>query len=373
MSLDTSLPFSSESVKWASFLTDPQFFVNSADLLRDVLDNHGVAVLRGAIPQTDARVYADAILCEAEKAVPGLDVNNPLTFSEWNKATMGTRGMIVQHRPFSASEQVWDVRTDVRVQDAFAALHKTERGNLITSMDAVALLFPPRHTNMGYNPDPVHLRGLHLDTSLHDPLDAIPSVQSLVNLAETHIGDGTFACIPGTHKFFDAARKVCKKKGWLPEKKGQWFLFEDQNMLDTMYRDSGIDMRSHVRFVLEPGDQVFWYSHTVHCGVRPERAYATPRNRLCVYVCMHPYPSDMPPAKLFSLGKRRINAFRDQRVTSHHPIKFTLFPTVPRSYGKTLRTYVPPPKAYFQKGIPDRVMGLIWPKQETWDKVDTGL
>jgi hypothetical protein len=81
------------------------------------------------------------------------------------------------------------------------------------------------------------------------------------------------------------------------------------------------------------GYGVFWDSRTLHYGNPVQKTAADNYNYRCVvYVCMVPRAF----AKKKDLEKRA-KIFNELRMTSHWPNKATLFPKLPRTYGKPIK------------------------------------
>ena len=189
--------------------------------------------------------------------------------------------MLLQHWDIGHAPFVWEVRSNPKVMEVFEHLWGVLPSDLISSFDGASLHFPHEVTGKGF------YRGnnwLHTDQSYQRP--GFECVQSWVTAKEVREGDATLAFIPRSHLLH----------GEFGARFGQ-------------------------------GDNKDWVKMTG--ASEPLRTRPRANLRQIVYVCMTPrrFCSE-------KMLKKRIDAFKAGRMTSHHPYRVHLFGEMPRTFGK---------------------------------------
>jgi len=290
------------------------------ETLKATLAEHGVAVLPGVLSEAErAKVLAQAradVLEVTQLMDTPLDIDDRATYESLS-GLFPSHGMLMQSFGLGHMQFVWDLRQNSKVVGAFQQIWGKQ--DLITSMDALSL----------HLPQPTNKRGtfknrswIHTDASPHrDP--AKTTIQAYVSLFDAEEGDGTFCCIPGSHKihkeFFEAQHPDVKKVA------GDYFQLKSNADLDFFHKQN----LREIALATPAGCMVFWDSRVFHQGLSPLKSRAKENIRLVAYICMVPRDFAAPDQLL-----KRIKYFEARRNTSHMPHEVRVFSAVPQTYGK---------------------------------------
>ena len=235
-------------------------------------------------------------------------------------------GMLLQHWELGHVQAAWDVRQHPAVCDIFAQLWGVAPDELLCSMDGIAVSAPPEVTGRGWH---TGVNKLHCDQSFRVP--GLETYQGWVNALPTAEGDATLTYLHGSHAYHTAAAErfpgLCEG--------GHWHQLTDE-MIRFYTEECGCPQQE---VTCPAGALVLWDSRTIHSGRAPLRSRPAPHERAVVYVCMAPRARATPAAV-----RKHVQAFRERRLTGHHPTAPRLFPRLPRSYGRVLPTVTPVPE-----------------------------
>ena len=217
------------------------------------LQQHGIAVLRGALGAPQVQEATSAIWDWIEHAYPGTRRGEAATWESDELFGAAEECGIALYRGAGQCQGAWLIRAAPLLRKVFACIWGVEQDELITSFDALFLWRPwqseGRHawrTRNGW---------LHTDD--HKPLRGFEraAIQSLVALSDADPATGSFVCIPGSH-----LRPNAECGGW-----------------------------KHV--YCQQGDIVLWDSRTTHASEPAMRRHEVDNNmllRVAVPVCMVP-------------------------------------------------------------------------------------
>jgi hypothetical protein len=247
----------------------------------------------------------------AEFEVP-IDRNNKATYKQITELFPNHK-MLIQHWKIGHSKLAWEVRQNKKVIEAFAKIWGTE--DLIVSFDGASIYIldkPNRESNSWFHVDQSYTR------------NNFECIQSWVNAYDTNEGDATLVILENSNSFHEEFQKEFK----ITDKK-DWYKLANKEQYD-FYINKGC---REVAIKCPRGYGVFWDSRTLHYGNPVQKTAADNYNYRCVvYVCMVPRAF----AKKKDLEKR-VRVFNELRMTSHWPNKATLFPKLPRTYGKPIK------------------------------------
>ncbi|CAN0394989.1 unnamed protein product [Ectocarpus fasciculatus] len=218
----------------------------------------------------------------------------------------------IGHAPVS-----WKIRQDPRVLALFAELWSMPPEDLLVSFDGLSLGLPPEKTRKGWHQgtDEPHVDQAPDNTEFK-------GYQSWITARDVDSADFTIMVLPGSHRVFEELVQGFGLTG-----KADWFKMAPEHM--AFYESRGcIPMRLSV----PKGCMVIWDSRLVHCGTKPLKGRPSPNIRGIVYLCYVPRCQ----ASEKELARKR-KAFTDRRTTSHDPVRFRLFPNIPRTYGGDLK------------------------------------
>lgn len=247
----------------------------------------------------------------AEFEVP-IDRNNKATYKQITELFPNHK-MLIQHWKIGHSKLAWEVRQNKKVIEAFAKIWETE--DLIVSFDGASIYIldkPNRESNSWFHVDQSYTR------------NNFECIQSWVNAYDTNEGDATLVILENSNSFHEEFQKEFK----ITDKK-DWYKLANKEQYD-FYVNKGC---REVAIKCPRGYGVFWDSRTLHYGNPVQKTANDDYNYRCVvYVCMVPRAF----AKKKDLEKR-VRIFNELRMTSHWPNKATLFPKLPRTYGKPIK------------------------------------
>jgi len=277
------------------------------------LREHGWAVVPRVLEPAQVSDYASRFWDWMESFGSGIKRTDRITWkpANWPPSIRG----LLQHYRIGHAKFVWDLRSEAAVLDVFAQLWSTH--DLLVSFDG-ACLATPVHARISRDKD----SWAHIDQG---PAKAgrYECVQGLMTLSEAGPDLGGLVVYSGSHKlhkaFFEAHPAYAKKIG-----RSDWAKLEDVHR--EWYFRNGV---TEVQPTAPPGSIILWDSRTVHWAARPSREQQ--HCRMAVYLCYVPRAK----ASKAAIEKKR-KAFLDRRMTSHWPANPILFPTKPRTYGKTV-------------------------------------
>ncbi len=226
--------------------------------------------------------------------------------------------MLIQHFGLGHSLFCWNIRSDENVANVFAKIWNCNKEDLIVSMDGLSIHMPPEITGRGW----FRKTWYHTDQRFTNKNKT--TIQGLVNLYPTLIGDATTKLLKGSHKYHSEFYNRFKEDIKYPQK--DWYKITDEQF--EFFREKGCE---EVSLLSKAGDLVLWDSRTFHCGSEPLKEREIPNFRATIYVCM----GDRKNASKKNLEKRK-KIFDQMRLTSHNPFTALMFPKNPRTYGAEL-------------------------------------
>lgn len=211
---------------------------------------------------------------------------------------------------FNAS---WRVR--LKAKEVFSKIWKTEK--LLSSIDAVALSYPPEEGNKLYAKP--NQEWLHIDQGGHRI--GLHAFQGAVYLEEACETDHCFRVLAKSHKEHENFMKNFPHVG--PETEEIEFYKLDEKEIKWYIEERGCTL---TKVPAPKGGMILWDSRTVHDNSKPE--FGRPNNdrwRHIVFVCMTPATWATPG----DIAKKH-ESYKKLLMTSHWPsVGVGLFPESP--------------------------------------------
>ena len=256
--------------------------------------------------------------------------SNPETYKNYFQLGQ-LHSMMLQYFGFAQLPSAWKLRE--LASPIFAKIWDVQPNQLITSMDALSYHIAPEK----FNPPRGHFKGntwWHTDQSLIYADNRC--IQGFYNLEECGPNDGCLSVLEGSNRFHPNLRSRFHADKEDKDLKDNWYLISDQEK--AFFTEKGCRWR----FVCPPkGCFVVWDSKTIHMGTEPRIPRTEMRDRLVYYICMMPRM-----AKTYrgytSFGikqkdvEKKLNAFNEQRTTTHWPYPVKLFPKKPRFFSQDI-------------------------------------
>ncbi|CAM9106687.1 unnamed protein product, partial [Ectocarpus sp. 13 AM-2016] len=247
----------------------------------------------------------------------GIDRSNSDTWGSDRWPKSAGHGILVNYK-IGQAPFVGDVRMNANVRKVFGGLWGTE--DLTTSFDGVCVMRPPKLTKCRFQPS-LAKSWLHTDQS-KETVGKVPTmhgwqcIQGGVNLEASGEGDGCFRVLSGSHLLHAAAPWVGTSKDWYKLSESDFKWYQEQGCVDLL--------------VTAPkGSITLWDSRVIHANTNLVRGREHPRFRYTTFVCM------TPRSQVSSRdAKRRRDAFKNDRTTSHLPSRMRLCGKEPQTYGK---------------------------------------
>lgn len=297
-----------KGVQYREFYTD-------ISQVKQYLDVHGVAVVPKRLTDEFVGTQRDLFFQELSTLTDQKVVySDRTTWKNWFEL-FPMHGMLVQHYGIGHFQSVWNVRQHPSISAVFSELHNTPSESLITSFDGVSLHFPPEVTGRAFYRN----TWLHTDQAFSNKAYC---AQGLVPLFDVEKGDATLLVLEGSHLLHE---EFGKEFGLSKEKDDWWKLTPEQV---DWYISKGCKPAA---VLAKAGDLVLWDSRTIHQGKESDKDRARPTHRLVFYVCQEPR-RNATPLQI----KKKQDAFKKRRMTTHWPAKNKLFGVNPRTYGKQL-------------------------------------
>ena len=276
------------------------------------LNEYGIASIPNVLTSEECQKVRNDIWEGLKKITKNkFDIKKPETWNTFYEL-FPLHSMLLQ-RHVGHMQAVWDVRQHPNVIDVFSKIWETE--DLLVSFDGLSIHLPPEITNKGW-----YRNNSWLHTDQSPKKTGVHCYQGLINLYPVNDNDATLSVLEGSHKkhseFFKEFKKENIKEDWyrINEDEKKWIGCKQ-------YCVKG-----------DEGSMFLWDSRTFHQGIEAQRKRKIPNFRIAIYVCM-------TPKTLCSESnlKKRIDAFRNLRMTTHWPHIPKLFSTKPRLYpGDTL-------------------------------------
>lgn len=283
-------------------------------LLRDALDTHGYAHVRGVL--SDAALV-HSLVDNLKGFIQGLGFGGRFDDAEsvalprmWPPAC--SAGIMGEYGA-GHTEAAWRVRLHANVRALFAAIWGTSE--LVTSVDGINAERP----HGGHLSDGEALL-LHSDSNPFKGERAKSLVQGVVSLTPTRAGSGGTTVVARSHLLHQ--RLFASREAQLRGEGSHAFVVLNAQERAWLRRQASCEL---VHIETEPGDMVLFSSRTVHCGRRAREP--TTDWRFATYVCMAPASTlseldRQRKACVMGLAEWPHNAGRHQDVTAEttaHP------------------------------------------------------
>lgn len=301
-------------------------YITDINGIQAMIDKYGVAIVPNVLDGGECEEMKKGMWDYLEHITSQFDVPIKRTSSKsWvgYKQLYPKHSMLLQLWSVGHAQFVWDLRTNPKVIAPFEHIWKTKAEDLLVSFDGASFHFPPETTKFGWaNPDK---SVLHCDQSF--TTNDFECVQSWINAYDTNEGDASITLLEGSNKFHKNFAEKFNKTS--PD---NWYIL-NQEELNWYIQEKKC---SKVNIKCPAGSMVLWDSRTIHCGTEPEPTRAKPNFRCVVYLCYMPRSKSTPKSLI-----KRIDAWKNLRMTSHWVGNPKLFPTTPRTWGKPLPPITP--------------------------------
>ena len=312
--------------KKKEYLYDNEKYLTTPDKLKETIEKYGVAIIPNVLNKEEINrmrsgmwEYLEHI---SQKFETPMNRDEPKTWVEYIKL-YPKHSMLLQNYGVGHSQFVWDIRQNEKVVDIYSKLWGKPKEELLTSFDGASFHFPPEETNRGWHRNTWY----HTDQSYLRP--DFECIQSWVTAYDVDEGDATLAFMEKSniyHEEFSNKHDIVDKSDWYKHTE------EEQEF----YVEKGCEEK---RIKCKAGSMVFWDSRTIHCGTEAVKGRGVKKIRNVVYICMTPRER-ATEADL----KKKQNALKNLRMTTHCPHKPKLFPVNPRTYGGPLPNVTPIPE-----------------------------
>lgn len=297
-------------------MSDCKKYICTKETLEKTIKKYGVAI----IPHVLNHDECDEVVSGIWDFLEHITQNMTLPIDRKKKKTWKTfyelyplHSMLIQHWSVGHAQVSWNIRQNPKIVEIFAHLWKCKKEDLLVSFDGLSFSLPPEITKRGYN------RGntwYHTDQSYTNP--EFKCIQSWITGLDIEEGDATLSFLEGSNKYhndFKEKFNITNKENWYKLNKEE----------EEFYISKGCE---HKNIICTKGSMVFWDSRTIHCGVEPMKDRIKQKFRAVIYLCYMPR-SLCSESNL----KKKKEAFKNLRTTSHYPCNIKLFPKTPRTYG----------------------------------------
>lgn len=257
--------------------------------------------------------------------------SNPSTYPNYFKLGQ-MHGMMLQYFGFGMMPTAWKLRE--AAAPIFARLWDVQPNQLISSIDAISFHIAPEN----FNPPRGQFKGRtwwHTDQSLLIPGNHC--IQGFYNLDECGQTEGCLSVLEGSNRYHGDLKPRFHAATDDKELKNNWYLIneDEYNYLVT-------EKGCRWRFVCPPkGAFVVWDSKTIHMGTEPRIPRQIVRDRLVYYICM--LPRNAKNYQGYSCTgiqekdiRKKVEAFNNQRTTTHWPYPVKLFAKKPRFFAQDI-------------------------------------
>lgn len=283
------------------------------------LEEKGYVVIPNVLDEKECDQAIDGIWKWLEGLGTGIKRDDPSTWKSknWPPNIHG----IIQCLSIGQTKFVWDVRTHPNVYKVFSKIWKTKR--LLASYDGACVMKPPEITKRWNR----QRSWYHRDQTFRRPEKVC--IQGFITLEDMGPEDGTLCVLEGSHRLGDEFCEWKREKdpSWKPGRENWYKLKNDE----TEWFHS---KTTEVKIDASKGSLVLWDSRTIHQNKWPDKGRENPRWRYVIYSCMLPADGASPKDL-----KKRSDAIKNLRMTTHWPYPVTLFPKMPRSYGNPFPDY----------------------------------
>lgn len=304
-------------------------YVTTMDNITTTLNQYGVAIIPNVLDQQECEAMKQGMWNYLETITANLPIpikrTNPQSWKSF-KDLYPKHSMLIQNWSIGHAQFIWDLRTNIKVVEPFAKIWNVNKEDLLVSFDGASFHFPPETTGFGWvNPAK---SWLHSDQSFLR--NGFECVQGWINAYETNEGDATLTILEGSNNFHSDFTNEFN-----PNSSEDWFLLSDEQV--NWYKNVKGCIKKNIK--CPAGSLVLWDSRTIHCGKEPEKTREIANHRCVAYICYT--PRNLATKNVL---KKKINAWKNLRTTTHWPHKPKLFSVNPRTWGKPLPQIVQIPK-----------------------------
>lgn len=266
------------------------------------LEKNGYCVVEKVISKRKCNQYISKIWKWLENLDTGLKRKNKKTWTAKNWP-VNTRGIIHNYNAGHA-QFVWDLRSEDNIIQAFTDVWKTDK--LLVSFDGFNVM-RPGYVGTGKS-------WYHVDQG--PKKKGKHCVQGFVTFEDTDEDDGTLMLYKKSHLYHQKMFKKNKHNG-----SEDWYKLTIQDL--KWVKNNKL---KEIKVKAPKGSLVLWDSRMIHCNKPPDKDRKHPnRFRYVVYVCMTP-ANKATEANY----KKKKEALKDLRTTSHWPHHIKVFPKAPR-------------------------------------------
>ena len=218
--------------------------------------------------------------------------------------------MLLQYWKVGHSQYVWNLRQNLNIINIFSKIYNCNIDDLLVSFDSVSIHFPPELTKKGkYQEDKENW--YHFDQSSHKK--GFHCIQGFINLYDVYEGDSTLSVYESSHLYHE-----------------EFFKYFDFSVDKDYYKltKPQLDFFNNLEecaVLCSAGSLVLWDSRVLHQGLLCSKNRLNNSIRSVVYICM--MPRSLSNKKQL---RRKQEAFKSLRMTTHWPITVSRFPSFPK-------------------------------------------
>lgn len=302
--------------------------------INTIISTYGICIVEGVLDETECYNMINGICSDlshlTQRMTPQFNISDVNTWQVLDQL-LPTDNLIFQHWGLGQSQNVWNIRCNDRIIEAFSNIYGTS--DLLVSFDAISVSLPgecyDRKDSRFYSNDK-----WHFDQSLLKP--NFECVQGWVNAFDTNYSDATTAIMLYSNRFHSSYATLSQQMGVKLEK-DDWVRLDDVSFFTS---NGCIPYRVEAK----KGSLVLWDSRTLHFGSKPLPGRSTINYRMLAYVCYTP-SSLINETK----RKRKIEIFHEKgkfgqgRITNHWPHRPKVFPETPRLWNNQPPNITPLP------------------------------
>lgn len=250
------------------------------------LDEEGYVVIKDILNSDENTNATIQFKKDWNTVSPKFEWENTKTWTTNNSPMVWGKGSAV-FNGFGQSKFMWMLRTNKKVQKAFAKLYDTD--NLAVSFDGFSVFLSSKQKSPSW---------LHQDQRSNDTR---LSIQGLVNLKKVGNEDAGFVCVPKSHKTHIP-----------PSSNRDWVMLDKK---DPHYTKA-------VKLLIPENCLTLWNSKTIHanCAMKNKHSKGLHLNRLSAYITFVPKTRQSDITLI-----NRLQGYKNADSTSHwadrHEIK----------------------------------------------------
>ena len=264
--------------------TIPKLFdIDKTTEWKKYLDEYGYVVIKNILSDKEKLESLEFCKKDLNHISPGLDWNNPETWTIDNSPLMFHKGMGI-FNGIGQTDFMWSLRTNPNIKSIYKYLHNTEE--LCTSLDGFSLFLSNKQKTKSW---------LHID---QNPINPIYSIQGAYNFKKVGPNDAGFIVIPKSHRTFKP--EVSHKRDWIQCKEPEF-------------------IKKSKKLLIPANCFTLWNSRLIHCntgmgntGMGNTNKDNKEFNRITCYITY--LPKKYRTQKIL---EQRIEAYKNADTTSH--------------------------------------------------------